>query len=152
MPVEKGRRPDPFEAVDAGGETVTVAFGAPTILFFYPEDGSPGCRTEAEQFEREHGVAADAGVAVYGISRDDPDSHREFADRFGLSYPLLADPEGTVGDRFGIDRQPDGSYRRTTVVVVDGAVWRVYEGVDPDGHARTVLGDLLDAGVVSLDP
>lgn len=147
---EEGTRPDPITARNQAGETVTVAFDRPTVLFFYPEDGTPGCTTEAEQFEREYETAADLGVAVYGVSRDDVDAHESFAGELDLSYDLLADPDGEVGEAFGVDRQSDGRYRRTSIVLVDGEVWRTYEGVGADGHARTVLMDLVDAGVVSL--
>jgi peroxiredoxin Q/BCP len=151
MPITPGESIEPVEARNQADETVGVSFERPTVLFFYPEDGSPGCTTEAKQFEREGDVYEESGVAVYGVSRDDVDSHRAFHEDLGLSFDLLADPDGEVADRLGIDRQPGGEYDRTTVVAVDGEVWRVYEGVSADGHARNVLSDLLDADVVELE-
>ncbi|MFW6448966.1 MAG: redoxin domain-containing protein, partial [Halobacteriota archaeon] len=67
----------------------------------------------------------------------------------GLGFDLLADPEGEVAEAYDVPLRR-GVTARTTFVVVDGRVHAVYRDVDPDGHARTVLSDLLDDGVVEL--
>ena len=131
------------------GETVSPDFEEPTVCYFYPEDGTPGCTTEAAQFVAERDVYEEAGVAVYGVSADAVESHREFADEQDVWFDLLADPDGEVAEAFGVELQ-QGRAPRTTFVLADGEVRRVYEGVDPDGHARDVLMDLLDDGVVEL--
>lgn len=143
---------DPAPSITAPnqrGERVSPAFDEPTVLYFYPEDGTPGCTTEAAQFVAERDVYEEAGVAVYGVSTDSIESHRAFADEQDVWFDLLADPGGHVADAFGVDLQ-QGRALRTTFVLVDGEVDRVYEGVTPDGHARDVLMDLLDEGVVEL--
>jgi len=150
MPLVDGDPAPEIALPNQDGETVAPGFDAPTVLYFYPEDGTPGCATEAEQFTLEHDAYEDAGVAVYGVSTDTVDSHAEFAAEEGVEFDLLADPDGEVLDAFDVERQPDGRATRTTFVLVDGAVHRVYEGVTPDGHARDVLMDLLDDGVVEL--
>ena len=143
---------DPAPEVSAPnqrGETVSPSFADVTVLYFYPEDGTPGCATEAAQFVAEAEVYEEAGVAVYGVSTDSVDSHREFADAQDVWFDLLADPDGEVADAFGVELQ-GGRAPRTTFVLADCEVLRTYEGVDPDGHARDVLFDLLDDGVVEL--
>ncbi len=150
MPLESGDRPDPVTAPNQDGERVTVSFEDPTVLFFYPEDGTPGCTTEAEQFGLEFDAYEDAGVAVYGVSRDGVDDHGAFHDDLDLPFDLLADPDGKIGDAFGVERMPDGRFERTTVVLADGEIQRIYEGVGAHGHARQVLGDMLDDGLVDL--
>lgn len=144
---------DPAPDIDAPnqhGETVAPEFDAPTVLYFYVEDGTPGCSTQADQFSREADAYADAGVTVYGVSTDDVDSHREFAESEGIDYDLLADPDGELCAAFGVPRDHDGRAERTTFVLADGEIQRVYEGVSADGHARDVLLDMLDDGLVSL--
>lgn len=144
---------DPVPEVTARnqhGEEVTVDFVAPTVLFFYPRDGTPGCTTEASQFDAELKTYEEAGVAVYGISTDDADAHREFADDEDLDVQLLADPEGKVAEAFGVDVE-NGAADRTTFVCARKQVCGLYEGVRPDGHARQVLKDMLDVGLVTLD-
>jgi peroxiredoxin Q/BCP len=131
------------------GEAVSPAFGEPTVVYFYPEDRTPGCTTEAAQFQREREVYDEAGVAVYGVSTDTVDSHREFAADQGVDFDLLADLDGEVAAAFGVELR-QGRAPRVTFVLADGEVQAVYEGVDPDGHARDLLLDLLNEGLVEL--
>jgi peroxiredoxin Q/BCP len=153
MPLEVGDPAPSVSAPNQDGEPVTVDVDGPTVLYFYPRDGTPGCTTEAEQFTLEQESYRDAGVTVYGVSTDSVDSHAEFARAQGIGIDLLADPNGEIADAFDVDiDESRHAAARTTFVIVDGTVHRVYTGVNPDGHPRTVLLDLLDDGVVSLDP
>ncbi len=129
------------------GSEVSPDWSGVTVVYFYPKDDTPGCTTEAQQFEEERDVYEDSDVTVYGVSTDTVDSHREFADDHGIGFDLLADPEGEVAEKFGV---LDGDHAgRATFVVVDGDVQRVYDDVDPDGHAREVMLDLMESD--SLD-
>lgn len=139
-----------IEAPNQHGETVSPDFESPTVVYFYVEDGTPGCSTQADQFGREREAYEDAGVTVYGVSTDGVESHHEFADSKGIDYDLLSDPDGELCDAFGVPRDSQGRAERTTFVLVDGEIQRVYDGVSADGHARDVLMDLLDDGIVSL--
>jgi peroxiredoxin Q/BCP len=148
--LEAGDPAPDVEAPNQHGESVTPDFEAPTVLYFYVEDDTPGCSTQAEQFSREADAYADAGVTVYGVSTDDVDSHRAFAESEGIDYDLLADPDGDVCAAFGVPRDHGGRAERTTFVLADGEIQRVYTGVSADGHARDVLLEMLDDGLVSL--
>jgi len=153
MPLDSGATAPTVRAENQDGETVELTFEAPTVLYFYPKDDTPGCSLEARQFQQELATYRDAGVDVYGVSLDDADSHRAFCDSEGLEFDLLADPEGEIAAAFDVERreiQGTTVTARTTFVCADGVVRAVYTGVDPDGHARTVLGDMLDDGLVSL--
>ncbi len=149
--VDPGDPAPEVQAPNQHGELVAPDLEGPTVVYFYVEDGTPGCATQADQFTLEAEVYEEADVAVYGVSTDDVDSHRAFADEHGVEYDLLADPDGEVCEAFGVPRDHGGRAERTTVVIVDGEVHRVYEGVSADGHARDVLLDLLDDGLVSID-
>jgi peroxiredoxin Q/BCP len=135
-------------ATDHDGETVTLPFAEPTVLYFYPRDDTPGCTVEAEGFDERLSAYRDAGVAVYGVSTDDAESHAAFRAKYDLDIDLLADPDGEVAAAFGVPVE-GGATNRVTFVLADGEVKRVYRGVDPDGHARDVLHDLVDAGIVA---
>lgn len=144
---------DPVPAVTSRnqhGDTVEIDTEGPTVVYFYPRDDTPGCTIEAQQFERERDSYAEAGVNIIGVSTDDVDSHAEFSDKYDLSFDLLADPEGELAEVFDVPIKR-GATVRTTFVIIEGAVHNVYEQVDPDGHARTVLNNLLEDGVVSLN-
>ena len=150
MVLETGAVVPQVTATNQDGDRVTVTFEQPTVLYFYPRDDTPGCTTEAEQFQAELETYREAGVAVYGVSTDDAESHREFAEAHDLEFDLLADPDGKIADAFDV-AMSDGATERTTFVCTQGQVCGIYEGVHPDGHARNVLNDILDVGLASLD-
>jgi peroxiredoxin Q/BCP len=150
MVLDTGSAVPHVTATNQDGERVTVTFETPTVLFFYPRDGTPGCTTEANGFDAELESYREAGVEVYGVSTDDADAHRDFADSEDLDVELLADPDGKVADAFGVETS-DGSATRTTFVCARRQVCGVYEGVNPDGHARNVLKDILDIGLANLE-
>lgn len=145
---------DPASTVSAPnqyGDSVQIDGDEPTVVYFYPKDDTPGCRTEAMQFSAELDTYREAGIDVYGVSVDDVESHRAFAEANDIEIDLLADPDGELADAFDVERGPDGRTRRTTFVLADGTVQNVYTSVDPDGHAREVMMDLLDAGIGDLE-
>lgn len=149
MPLEVGDPVPDVRAQNQHGETVEPDFDGLTVVYFYPKDKTPGCTTEAEQFNLEHETYRDAGVTVYGVSTDSVDDHASFANDEGLQFDLLADPEGKLCEAFGVPVE-NGAAKRMTFVVDDGTVDEVYSSVKPDGHARTVLMDLLQSGRVEL--
>ncbi|MGH2451085.1 MAG: peroxiredoxin [Candidatus Limnocylindria bacterium] len=116
------------------------------VLYAYPKDDTPGCTTEACQFNDDLMTFDGLGVQVVGISPDDPASHRDFREKYGLRFPLLSDPThgtlesyGAWGERPG--RGP-GVIRSTFLIGDDGTIGRAWYGVRPDGHAREVLAAL----------
>jgi peroxiredoxin Q/BCP len=122
------------------GDDVTPAFDDPTVVYFYPRDGTPGCTLEAREFEADIASFREAGATVYGVSTDDVDAHREFVDEEGLSFDLLADPDGEVAAAFDVDVRDDFT-DRITFVLADGEVKAVVDAdtMQPDGHAADVL-------------
>ena len=117
--------------------------GSTAVVYFYPADDTPGCTTEACQFndtlERFH----EAGVRVFGVSPDSPEKHIQFRKKYGLRLTLLSDPThramaayGAWGERPG---RPEGVIRSTVLLAPDGTVTRVWYGVKADGHAAEVL-------------
>ena len=152
MALPTGASAPTVSAKNQDGETVSPDFTEPTVVYFYPRDGTPGCELDANQFQAERDSYRDAGMDIYGVSTDDVDSHKEFADDNGLEFDLLADPDGEVADAFDLE-VTDDFVGRTTFVLADDEVKAVYdpEDVNPDGHAREVLSESLDSGLVALD-
>ncbi|WP_135303328.1 peroxiredoxin [Haloarcula amylovorans] len=147
MVLEPGTAVPDVVAQNQRGDRVRPDFSRPTVVYFYPKDDTAGCTTEATQFDDRYDAYESAGVTVYGVSTDDVDSHRDFAEAHDLGFDLLADPDGTVAEAFDVDLV-DGRARRTTFVVAQEQVVGVYEGVRPDGHATDVLRDLAEAGLI----
>ena len=150
MTLSEGENAPAITAQNQDGESVELTFAEPTVLYFYPRDDTPGCTVEAKQFDTELATYEEAGVAVYGVSTDDVDSHADFVEKYDLDVELLADPDGEIAAEFSVDTSR-GAAERTTFVLADGGVEAVYTGVDPDGHARDVLGDVLDSGLATLE-
>ncbi|MFB6345570.1 MAG: peroxiredoxin [bacterium] len=149
MVLSVGETAPQFSARDQDGRKRSPDYDSPTVVFFYPEDGTPGCTQEVKQFVMEFETYSEAGVRILGVSSDSVDDHRDFAGELDVGFPLLADPEGQIMESFDVERD-NGRASRTTFVVVDGQIHSVYTNVDPDGHARELLMDLLDDGVVEL--
>ncbi len=126
--------------------------GSWTIVYFYPEDDTAGCTTEACQFRDLHGRAAASGAEVWGISPDGAASHRRFREKYGLPFVLLSDEDHTVADAYGAwtlkknyGREYMGIQRSTFLVGPDGRLVRTWPKVKADGHAADVLAALADA-------
>lgn len=119
------------------------ALGRPAVVYFYPADNTPGCTREAQEFNRLHDQFADAGVTVVGISVDDVESHRCFADDHGLRFPLIADHGGELTRRLGVlkDYGEYGQLAARVTFLLDraGIVRRVWEVADPAAHPEEVL-------------
>lgn len=122
---------------------VAPDFAAPTVLYFYPKDFTGGCTIEANDFQSRVSAFRDHGIAVYGVSMDDAERHADFADEEGITFDLLADPDGTVAEAFGLDTT-EGYTDRVTFTIAGGQIVDVYDPAlaDPEGHATEVFKDL----------
>jgi peroxiredoxin Q/BCP len=149
MPLHVGDPAPRIQSHNQHGEEIELDFVQPTVLYFYLEDGTPGCTTEACQFETERETYRRSGVAIYGVSMDDVDAHADFAAEYDLGFDLLADPNAEVADAFDVATS-NGRATRTTFVLADREVKAVYKTVDPVGHARALGLDLHDMGLIEL--
>lgn len=114
-------------------------------LYFYPKDDTPGCTTEACEFRDDIFEYRRLGCQILGVSLDDTASHKAFAEKHGLPFPLLADTEGTTADAYGVKTRMLGfnvAKRQTFLIGPDGRIARHYQKVDPETHSQQVLADL----------
>ena len=123
-----------------------------TVLYFYPEDDTPGCTVEACQFRDLDEAIRDAGADVWGVSPDSAASHRRFREKFDLPFTLLSDPDHSLAEAYGAwqlkslyGRQYWGIQRSTFLIDPDGRVARAWPKVKADGHAAEVLTALAEA-------
>lgn len=119
------------------------------VLYFYPKDDTPGCTKEACSFRDEQASLKEAGAVVLGVSADDVASHQRFHRKYTLNFPLLADPESEViraygawGTRNLYGKTVEGVLRKTYLIDPEGRIARVWEKVQPEGHALEVLAAL----------
>ncbi len=116
--------------------------GQRTVLYFYPKDDTPGCTKEACAFRDHMGDYGEAGIKVYGVSLDSPESHREFREKYNLNFPLLTDEDGRAAEALGILRENGEVANRVTFLLApDGKIAKVYPEVSPETHADEILDD-----------
>jgi thioredoxin-dependent peroxiredoxin len=119
--------------------------GHKLVLYFYPKDSTPGCTKEACAFRDGYALFSAWGIAVLGCSVDSAESHRAFARKYRLPFPLLLDPDHTIARAYGAENGIPilGLDRRITYVIgEDGHILKLYPDVDPALHARQILHDL----------
>jgi peroxiredoxin Q/BCP len=115
------------------------------VLYFYPKDDTPGCTTEACEFRDNIFAFRDLNAQILGVSLDDADSHKAFAESHGLPFPLLADTGGSTAAAYGVKTRMFGmtvAKRQTFIISPDGKIAKHYASVDPDDHSKQVLADL----------
>ena len=115
------------------------------VLYFYPKDDTPGCTTEACEFRDDVFILKRMGVALLGVSTDDVQSHREFAEKYHLPFSLLSDAEGKVARQYGSLRDfgPVRLAKRNTFIIdPNGRIARIYRNVQPKDHSDQVIADL----------
>lgn len=136
-----------FELRDQDGRIHSIEDyrGQWVALYFYPKDDTPGCTTEACAFRDDVFAFRDLNTQILGVSLDDVESHKEFAEKYSLPFPLLADTEGTTAAAYGVRSRMLGmtvAKRQTFLIDPDGNVARHYEKVDPESHSKQILADL----------
>jgi len=149
--VEEGKPAPDFELVSDEGTTVRLSDlrGRPVVIYFYPKDDTPGCTTESCEFRDAYDVFRERGAEILGISPDGEKSHQKFKSKYGLPFPLLADPDHVAAEAYGVwgerkfmGKKYMGIDRSTFLVDSDGNVAKAMRGIKPAGHANEVLGAL----------
>lgn len=125
--------------------------GSPVVLYFYPADDTPGCTKEACAFRDRSAELKELGAKVYGVSPDGVASHVKFRDKYKLNFPLLADPDHKVAEKFGAWREKNmygkksmGIVRSTFLIGPDGVIKRMWRSVKVDGHDAAVIAALQE--------
>ena len=118
--------------------------GRKTVLYFYPKDDTPGCTKEACAFRDRMEDYAEAGIQVYGVSLDSPESHREFREKYDLNFPLLTDEGGRAAETLGVLGDRGMARRVTFLLAPDGTISKTYPEVTPQTHAEEILEDASD--------
>lgn len=116
------------------------------VLYFYPEDDTPGCTAEACSFRDARELIAELGnVEVAGISKDSVESHKKFADKHNLSFTLLSDTSHDTIKAYGSwDEEYKMAKRDTFIISPEGEIAKEYRGVDPSTHAAQIIKDLKE--------
>ncbi|HEY5666237.1 MAG TPA: peroxiredoxin [Gammaproteobacteria bacterium] len=151
--LEVGKKVPAFKGEATGGAPIASKDlkGQKYVLYFYPRDNTPGCTVESNDFRDLHPKFKRRKVRVIGISRDTLKSHDRFKEKFGFPFELIADPDETICNLFGVMQDKNmygkkvrGIERSTFLVDEDGKLLREWRKVKVDGHAQEVLDSLAD--------
>lgn len=134
---------------DAAEHTLSSYKGKWVLLYFYPKDDTPGCTKEACAIRDADPDLSSLGAVVLGVSADSVKSHKKFAEKYNLQFPLLADEEKKAIEAYGVwgakkfmGRDYEGILRTSFLINPEGIISKVYESVKPEVHAGEVLTDL----------
>ena len=147
-PPAVGQPAPAFKLQDQDGKWHTLADykGKWVAIYFYPKDDTPGCTTQACSFRDNIFAFNKEGAVILGISVDDVESHKKFAEKHGLPFTLLADADKAVSKSYGVLKTYMGvmemARRDTFIVDPQGRIAKHYESVDPEGHSKIVLDDI----------
>ena len=159
--IDPGKRAPAFSLKDQDGKTHKLSdyAGHPLVLYFYPKDDTPGCTAEACAF-RDNLAGGQVSIArkpmrpvpraqVLGVSILDEKSKAKFADKYSVTFPLLADADHEVAEKYGVwqkksryGRSYMGIVRTTYLIGADGKVAKRWDNVKVEGHAEDVLGEV----------
>ena len=149
--IEPGQKAPAFTLNDQHGKAHRLSeyAGRPVILYFYPKDDTPGCTKESCAFQDNLPKFKSSKAAVLGVSILDEASKARFAEKYKLTFPLLADPDHEVAEKYGVWQQKAfmgrkfmGIVRTTYLIGPDGKVQQRWDNVKVDEHADEVLAAL----------
>lgn len=140
-----------FSLPDQNGNAHSLEqyLGKKVLLYFYPKDDTPGCTTEACNFRDGYKEFQDMGLVILGISADSVKSHKKFAHKFELPFPLLSDEDHAICEAYGVwglkkfmGREYMGITRNSFLIDEKGDILKIYEQVKPPVHSQEVLDDV----------
>ncbi len=146
--LEVGMKAPEFTLPDKDGNMVSLTdfVGKKVVLYFYPRDNTPGCTRQACAFASAYEEFKNINAVVIGISKDSVSSHQKFAEKHGLPFILLSDPERAAIEAYGVWQEKKnygkvsmGVVRSTFVIDENGVIEKVMPKVKPDTNAAEIL-------------
>ena len=146
--LEPGQPAPDFIGKDQNGNTIALKDlkGKKVVLYFYPQDDTPACTTQACNLRDNFQVLQKEGYVIIGISPDDMASHKKFEEKYRLPFPLLADPQHKIIEKYGVwgeknlyGRKYMGLHRTTFVIDEKGRIIKILKKPKTKMHAEEIL-------------
>ncbi len=150
--LKEGDKAPAFTASSTHGTVSLKDFkGKRVVLYFYPKDMTPGCTTQACDFEDASSRLKKAGAVVLGVSRDSLKKHEAFALKHTLKFPLLSDEDGAICESYGVWQEKSlygkkfmGIVRTTFLIEAKGKIEKIFSKVKVNGHVDEVVEQLKE--------
>ncbi|MCA1756288.1 MAG: thioredoxin-dependent thiol peroxidase [Bacteroidales bacterium] len=149
--LKEGDKAPRFEGTDQNGNLVNSDQykGKKLVLYFYPKDNTPGCTSEACNLRDNYNDFIEKGFEVVGVSADSEKSHKKFAEKHDLPFPLIADTErkimtdyGTFGEKKMYGKTFLGINRATFIISEEGVIEKIFKKVDTKQHTEQIFKSL----------
>jgi thioredoxin-dependent peroxiredoxin len=146
--LREGDKAPAFSGMDASGNKVSLASykGERVVLYFYPQDDTPTCTVQACNLRDNNALLRAAGFSIVGVSPDDQKSHGKFEAKFSLPFPLIADPDHTIIDKYGVwgekqlyGRKYLGLHRTTFLIDEKGVIKKIFLKPKSKTHAEEIV-------------
>jgi peroxiredoxin Q/BCP len=146
--LKEGMKAPVFEGIDQNGKTIKLSdfSGKKVVLYFYPKDNTPGCTAEACNLRDNHKILLEKGLAVVGVSMDSEKSHKGFASKYSLPFPLIADISGKIVNDYGVYREKKmygksymGIVRTTFLIDEKGIIEKIISKVETNNHSEQIF-------------
>jgi peroxiredoxin Q/BCP len=137
-----------FSAPDQNGNIITLnnLKGSKVVLYFYPKDDTPGCTKQACNIRDNYQTLLEAGIKIIGVSADSQESHKKFAEKYQLPFPLLADPEKNIINAYGVwgeknmyGKISQSLFRTSYLIDEEGKIAHIIKQVKTEDHANQIL-------------
>lgn len=146
--LKAGDKAPDFSGKDQDGNLVSLQQykGKKVILYFYPKDNTPGCTAQACNLRDNKDLLAKEGYEVLGVSTDDEASHKDFRAKYSLPFPLIADTDKSINQKYGVwvEKERDGkkfwgTARTTFIIDEKGMITEVIDKVETKDHTNQIL-------------
>ena len=148
MNLKEGDKAPEFSLSDTNGNIINLKDlkGKKLVLYFYPKDDTPGCTIEACEIRDNYSNFTESNIVVFGVSADNKESHQSFTKKFQLPFPLLSDTNKSMCKDYDVlynavvDEQEVERISRVTFVIDENSIIsKIWNPVDPNGHANQIL-------------
>lgn len=151
--LKEGSKAPVFKSIDQNGNAIALSDfkGKKVILYFYPHDNTPTCTLQACNLRDNYALLIKKGFQIIGISTDDVKSHKKFETKYSLPFPLVADTDNSIAEKYGVwglkkfmGREFIGMHRTTFIIDESGKIQKIIEKPESKKHAEQIIA-LLEA-------
>ena len=146
--LKEGTKAPAFKGVDQDGNSISLSDfkGKKVVLYFYPHDGTPGCTAQACNLRDNYAQLINSGFQIIGISTDTVKSHKKFETKYNLPFPLIADEDNSIADKYGVwgqkkfmGREFIGIHRTTFLIDESGKIRSIINKPNTKDHADEII-------------